>query len=88
MLIKTNVEEGRKESFLFNDALNTFYLRLYDVGYMIKDHSDSEKGNPLQPHGLLFQISSKECLTASAGKSILQVFRKLKFNVFKGSEKS
>ena len=28
--------------FLFNDALNTFYLRLYGVGQMVKDHSDSE----------------------------------------------
>ena len=49
--------EGR--SVLFNDALNTFYLRLYGVGHMVKDHSDSERGNPLPPHGLLFPISSK-----------------------------
>ena len=35
--------------FLFNDALNTFYLRLYGVRHMVKDHSDSEKGNPLPP---------------------------------------
>ena len=35
----------RKEgNLLFNDALNTFYLRLYDVGHMVKDHSDSERG--------------------------------------------
>ena len=34
--------------FLFNDALNTFYLRLYGVRHMVKDHSDSEKGNPQQ----------------------------------------
>ena len=40
-------KEGRKEgNVLFNDALNTFYLRLYGVRYMVKDHSDSEKGNP------------------------------------------
>ena len=32
-------KEGRKE--MFNDALNTFYLRLYGVRYMVKDHSDS-----------------------------------------------
>ena len=44
---------------LFNDALNTFYLRLYGVTHMVKDHSDSERGNPLPPHGLLFSISSK-----------------------------
>ena len=46
-------------TILFNDALNTFYLRLYSVGHMVKDHSDSERGNPLPPHGLLFLINSK-----------------------------
>ena len=45
---------GRKEgNVLLNDAINTFYLRLYGVGHMVKDHSDSEKGNPLPPHGPL-----------------------------------
>ena len=44
---------------LFNDALKTFYLRLYGVRHMVKDHSDSERGKPLPPHGLLFPISSK-----------------------------
>ena len=43
----------------FNDALNTFYLQLYGVRHMVKDHSDSERGNLLPPHGLLFPISSK-----------------------------
>ena len=43
----------RKEgNVLFNDALNTFYLRLYGVRHMVKDHSDSQKGNPLPPHRL------------------------------------
>ena len=27
----------------FNDALNTFYLRLYGVRHNVKDHSDNEK---------------------------------------------
>ena len=45
---------------LFNDALNTFYLRLYRVRLMVKDHYDSEKGNPLPPHRLLFSINSKD----------------------------
>ena len=40
--------EGRKEgNVLFNDALNTFYLQLYDIRHIVKDHSDSERGNPL-----------------------------------------
>ena len=34
------VKEG---NVLFNDALNTFYLRLYGVRYMVKDHSDSKR---------------------------------------------
>ena len=44
---------------LFNDALNTFYLRLYVVRHMVKDHSDKERGNPLPPYRLLFPNSSK-----------------------------
>ena len=66
------MSEGRKEMFylrlygrererdvLFNDALNTFYLRLYGVRHMVKDHFDSEKGNPLPPHRLPLSINSK-----------------------------
>ena len=49
----------RERNVLFNDALNTFYLRLYGVRHMVKDHSDNEKGNPLPPHRLLLLISSK-----------------------------
>ena len=44
----------RKGNVLFNDTLNTFYLRIYGVRLMVKDHLDSERGNPLPPHGLLF----------------------------------
>ena len=51
--------ERKEGNVLFNDALNTFYLRLYGVRHMVKDHSDSEKGNPLLPHRLLFPINSK-----------------------------
>ena len=51
----------RKEgNVLFNDALNTFYLRLYGVIHnMVKYQSDFEGGSPLPPHGLLFPIRSK-----------------------------
>ena len=50
----TRTNEG---NVLFNDALNTFYLRLYGVRHnMLKGHSDSERGNPLSPHGLLFYM--------------------------------
>ena len=30
------------EVFLFDDALNTFYLRLYGVRHMVKDHPDKK----------------------------------------------
>ena len=57
--ITIHKQEGRKEgNVLFNDALNTFYLRLYGGRHMVKDHSDREIGNPLPPHGLLFSITS------------------------------
>ena len=58
-LSETSVSVRKEGNVLFNDALNTFYLRLYGVGHMVKDHSDSERGNPLPPHGLLFPINSK-----------------------------
>ena len=42
MIQCVNQSLGRKEgNVLFNDALSTFYLRLYGVGHMVKDHSDS-----------------------------------------------
>ena len=53
------MKEGRKEgNILFNDAHNTFYLRLYGVRLMVKNHSNNERESPLPPHGLL-PISSK-----------------------------
>ena len=40
-----------------------FYLTMHSThfiyGYMVKDHTDRDKGNLLPPHGLLFPISSK-----------------------------
>ena len=40
-----------------------FYLTTHSThcmaSDMVMDHSDSEKGNPLPPHRLLFPISSK-----------------------------
>ena len=58
-IIKKLTNGGRERNVLFNDALNTFYLQLYGVRHMVKDHSDSEKGNPLPPHRLLLSINSK-----------------------------
>ena len=50
-------EEGRKEMFYL--TTHSTHLRLYGVIHMVKDHSESERGNPLPPHGLLFPNSSK-----------------------------
>ena len=36
-------EWKEERNVLFNDTLNTFYLRLYGVRHMVKDHSDSER---------------------------------------------
>ena len=40
-------DQMKEENVLFNDALNTFNLRLYGVRHMVTDHSDSEMGKPL-----------------------------------------
>ena len=53
-------KEGRK--CLFDNAINTFYLRIYGFRHMVKDHSysDIERGNQLQPLlELIVLISSK-----------------------------
>ena len=55
-----NSHRRKEGNVLFNNALNTFYLRLYCIRHIIvKDHSDSERGNPLLPHGVLFPNSSR-----------------------------
>ena len=51
--------EKDRGNVLFNDVLNTLYLRFYGVGHMVNDHSDSQRANPLPPHGLIFPVSSK-----------------------------
>ena len=38
---------------------STHFIYGYMASDMVKDHSDSEKGNPLPPHRLLFPINSK-----------------------------
>ena len=43
---------------------STHFIYGYIASDMVKDHSDSEKGNPLPPHRLLFQINSKGLLYA------------------------
>ena len=59
-----SVAGERERNVLFNDALNTLYLLLYGVIHMVKDHSDSEKGNPLPPHRLLYRLTARVLLYA------------------------
>ena len=59
----------RKEgNVLFNDVLNTLYLRLYGVGHIVKDHSDSDTGYPLLSHhmGYSFRLAARVLLYASS----------------------
>ena len=44
----------------------THFIYGYMASDMVKDHSDSEKGNPLLPHRQLFPINSKGSLYASS----------------------
>ena len=50
--------EGREREMFYLMTHST-HLRLYDVRHMVKDHCDSEKGNPMPPHRLLLLINSK-----------------------------
>ena len=35
--------QWKERNVLFNDSLNTFYLQLYGVRHMVKDHSHSQR---------------------------------------------
>ena len=59
MWFTVKCEQGRKEMFYLTTYSTHFILRLYGVGHMVKDYSDSERGNPLPSHGILFPINSK-----------------------------
>ena len=61
--------DGWKEgNVLFKDALNTFYVWLYDITHMVKNHSDSERRNSLPPHGLSFLLAARVILYAPSHK--------------------
>ena len=55
--------EGRKEgNVLFNNAPNTFYLRLYGVRHMVKNHSDSESETRCRHMCYSFQLAVRVLL--------------------------
>ena len=56
--ILTSISIIRQEIFYLT-TLNTFYLRLYGVGHMVKDNSNTEKENLLFPIlGYCFQLAT------------------------------
>ena len=58
------VDYRKEGNVLFNDALKTFYLRLYGVRHMVKDHSDSEKENRCRHIGYSFRLTARVLLYA------------------------
>ena len=64
--INVNTKEG---NVLFYDALNTFYLRLYGVGLMVKDQSDKEREREetrCSHMGYSFRLAARVLLYASS----------------------
>ena len=59
--------EGRKEMFYLMTH-STHFIYGYLVSDVVNDLSDSERGNPLPPHGLLFPNSNKFLLYAPSRK--------------------
>ena len=55
---------GKEGNVLYNDALNIFYLRLYGVRHMVKDHSDSERETCCHHMGYSFQLGARVLLYA------------------------
>ena len=52
--------EGSKETFYLTTHSTHFIYNYMASDIMVNDHSDSERGNPLPSHGLLFPTSSKD----------------------------
>ena len=53
-------KEARREEMFYLTTHSTHFIYGYMASdIMVKYHSDSERGNPLPPHRLLFPISSK-----------------------------
>ena len=48
------IKEG---NVLFNDALNTFYLQLYGIRHMVKDHSDRREETCCRHMGYSFRLT-------------------------------
>ena len=73
--IYNNIYNYNKDgNVLFKDVLNIFYLRLYGVEHMLKDHSDIERENPMPSlYRVLFSISSKGSFICTIPDSIAHI---------------
>ena len=60
------IQAQKEGNVLFNDALNTFYIRLYSVKHMVKDHSDNERGTSCRHMGYSFRLAARVLLYASS----------------------
>ena len=51
--------QEREREMFYLTTHSTHFIYGYMASDMVKDHYDSEKGNPLSPHRLLLLINSK-----------------------------
>ena len=69
MYLKNFIGESKGILYLTTHSTHFIYGYLWRQ-LMVKDNSDSERGNPLPPHGLLFPINTKDyfiCTIAQTG---------------------
>ena len=59
----------KEGNVLFKDRLDAFYLQLYGVKHMVKDHSFIERENLLLPRGLLL-VTSHGALAGTRNSSM------------------
>ena len=56
--------QGRKEMFYLTTHSTHFNLRLYGIGHMITDHSDSERETCCRHMGYSFRLTARDLLYA------------------------
>ena len=61
-LLEVGCKEERKD-MLYLMMHSTHFIYVYMASNIVEDHSDSERGNSLRPHWLLFPISRKGSFT-------------------------
>ena len=63
VMTKGMCKKGKKEMFYLTTHSTHFYLLLYGIGHMVKDHFNSKRENPL--YGLIFYTGRIVYITAS-----------------------